>query len=1227
MKTRVLKSLLTLIFAVMALPMLSQDFMVIYLKNGDVRKFYMKNITEISASRVDTEGIQHSDYSSQCITTIYDKYVYNLEDVDSITFTKIDEEKAEQNFVSAMPKVFSVIEDCETIGDVESRINEIKSAQGVADAWSDGHQLYVAITEGEVFSFHYNHDVNIDEAAIRSASEQVRAVIDNMRTTVGTSYTGLKAVIANQQHYDEDRKSYRTKYYTPLKEAFERCGFRADYVEDPDVDFFYDNCSTPTSAKHMNIYDYDIVFLITHGSYGDLYYLDEEENVLRRYGIKGHKIVTSEVLLEIPKISEDDKMDWVNAYQTIHNWRNGNKYNDATDQEIAIGFTTEKKNNKWYHVGHPSISEFFFSNIAEGTFTNPNSIMFNTACQSLMGDEGEHSFSFAEQFTKRNLGVYLGYDESNEEGKIAGYHLFESMLNGMSLHQALSKLSEEERHDNMTETEKVNGEEVTRKFIANLRIYPENNPDALQLFLYPSYTEPVDNKTVTSSYEANHFIEVVGYTTTLDPKVLTYGFEYDTNALFTSPRQATKVTYTKLTEPSNKGNVQFKGRLTELEPDQIYYFRAYTYDGENYNYGLDQYVKYGKLSNLALSTDAVELLPGTQGVVEITSGNGVYDIDNSKETVASVKLVGNKIIIDALSSGKTIITITDTKSTQSTAITVTVWEKLSVAIIGNIDLEVGDRANVRILSGNNDYTLESSNPKVAMPSLVGEFVSVEALSAGTTTITVTDNKTDQTANFTVTVKADESFSLKCPDDNHPHIIDLGMPSGTKWACCNIGAGKPEDYGEYFAWGETGAKGKYNWSTYKYCDGSDNCYDIGMNISGSQYDVARAKWGTTWSMPNSEQMMELIYCCTHEWTTYNGVNGYLFTGSNGQSIFMPATGKMYGDWPNYEKGDEGNYWSSSRSSNHDYLACYFQFSSKGVSWSNYIGRYYGFSVRPITSGNQQSIPDLALESTSPVSLVVGESKMIKIVSGSGKYVYGHENNGIVSVDINGSIITINALKAGEIIVTITDTESGQQAKISVTVINGSTPMDNIPAEAVDLGLPSGTKWASYNVGATKPEEYGGYYAWGETEEKDVYNITTYAFYIGNDWQTCENLGEIAGTQYDVAHVKWGGNWTMPSANQIEELVTVCTSEWEERNGIKGRCFTGPNGKSIFLPAAGYRMLGGLTGLGSTGQYWTSSQIESDIIYNAYELYFFSGRASWPVEGSRFLGNSVRPVWNK
>jgi len=182
-------------------------------------------------------------------------------------------------------------------------------------------------------------------------------------------------------------------------------------------------------------------------------------------------------------------------------------------------------------------------------------------------------------------------------------------------------------------------------------------------------------------------------------------------------------------------------------------------------------------------------------------------------------------------------------------------------------------------------------------------------------------------------------------------VDLGLPSGTLWATCNVGANSPEEYGNYYAWGEIENKEKYDWSAYKYGDSADNCSNIGMNIAGSVYDVARAKWGVSWSMPTSDQMMELIYCCTSEWTTLNGVNGYKFTGSNGNSIFMPATGRLYGDWENYDIDVEGNYWSSSRSPNYNYLACYFQFSSKGVNWSNYTGRYYGFSVRPVRNGGQ------------------------------------------------------------------------------------------------------------------------------------------------------------------------------------------------------------------------------------------------------------------------------------
>ncbi|MBQ6062554.1 MAG: hypothetical protein IJK87_02830 [Prevotella sp.] len=92
MKTRIKKSLLTLMFMFVALPMMSQDYMIIHFKNGDFRKFYMKNITEITTSKIDADGIQHSDYNYQQITTIYDKYIYSIEDVDSITYTKIDED-------------------------------------------------------------------------------------------------------------------------------------------------------------------------------------------------------------------------------------------------------------------------------------------------------------------------------------------------------------------------------------------------------------------------------------------------------------------------------------------------------------------------------------------------------------------------------------------------------------------------------------------------------------------------------------------------------------------------------------------------------------------------------------------------------------------------------------------------------------------------------------------------------------------------------------------------------------------------------------------------------------------------------------------------------------------------------------------------------------------------------------------------------------------------------
>ena len=199
-------------------------------------------------------------------------------------------------------------------------------------------------------------------------------------------------------------------------------------------------------------------------------------------------------------------------------------------------------------------------------------------------------------------------------------------------------------------------------------------------------------------------------------------------------------------------------------------------------------------------------------------------------------------------------------------------------------------------------------------------------------------------------------------------------------------------------------------------------------------------------------------------------------------------------------------------------------------------------------------------------------------------------------------------------------------------------DNHHPHFIDLGLPSGTKWACCNVGANKPEDYGGYYAWGEIEEKTVYNEVTYQYCTGEDTNgdglydkdsSYQNLGsDIASTQYDVAHMKWGGSWVMPSVSQFEELLVNCTSTWTTREGVYGRQYTGPSGGAIFMPAAGYRWTGYLGDAGLYGSYWSSS-LDPSNSYGAYYLYFYSGYESWFYESSRIFrgsGHSVRPVIN-
>lgn len=189
------------------------------------------------------------------------------------------------------------------------------------------------------------------------------------------------------------------------------------------------------------------------------------------------------------------------------------------------------------------------------------------------------------------------------------------------------------------------------------------------------------------------------------------------------------------------------------------------------------------------------------------------------------------------------------------------------------------------------------------------------------------------------------------------------------------------------------------------------------------------------------------------------------------------------------------------------------------------------------------------------------------------------------------------------------------------------------EYVDLGLPSGLLWATMNVGADSPEDYGDYFAWGETQPKytcywDTYkwcegsSDTQTKYCIYSDYGIVDNK-TILELSDDAAKANWGGSWRMPTKAEIDELRTKCTWTWEQKNGVKGYKVTSKtNGNSIFLPAAGYRSYSTFYNMGSEGHYWSSSLSSRGSCY-AYDLDFDSRYVNWSID-DRCVGRSVRPV---
>ena len=591
-----------------------------------------------------------------------------------------------------------------------------------------------------------------------------------------------------------------------------------------------------------------------------------------------------------------------------------------------------------------------------------------------------------------------------------------------------------------------------------------------------------------------------------------------------------------------------------------------------------------------------------------------------------------------------------------------------------VELEEGYDSTIKINSGSGSYEISCSNPEIVAATLCGVRISLKGITAGTTEVTVKDMASGMEKIVQVTVSAIQL----CPDDNHPHLID--MNDGGKWACCNVGANSPEQYGGYYAWAETNDKSSYSWNSYQYeqadldgfIDNDGHWKGLG-DISGTSNDVARVKWGDAWRMPTSEEMSNLISFCSYKIITIKGTKGLMFTSTEGNRLFLPFAGyREGGNWETeeelneddkentdselYLRGSAACYWSGTPS-DLNFVQNYGEWSvpypywcadnlfyteyeegneevgeKESPSFFEWINRCDGLSVRPVEA---TPLPYHLSLSNNNIGLFTGQNTTLHVTEGSGNYEVTCINPSIMSATMSGPIINLTGWASGTAVLTVKDTSTSKTQSINVFLADLPTCPDEQHPHAIDLGLPSGIKWACCDVGAISPEELGGSYAWGEIDEKSTYDWENYQHsYLDSDgkWHG-KDLGDISGTEYDVAYVRWGAPWRMPNIEEVEELVSNCTQDNLIIKDKRFKKLTGPNG-NIILMSMEHDIDDYDWGTGCF--YWSSTPHQSDDEY-AYGLFslwpwvdFYYNHNPWLEEWrmenffDRAKNLSVRPV---
>ena len=604
---------------------------------------------------------------------------------------------------------------------------------------------------------------------------------------------------------------------------------------------------------------------------------------------------------------------------------------------------------------------------------------------------------------------------------------------------------------------------------------------------------------------------------------------------------------------SGTGTGTFTINMTNLTANTTYYVRAYATNSAGTAYGAEVSFTTSPSSTYTISVSASPTNGGT------VSGGGTYQQGQSC-TVTATANTGYTFLRWTENGNQVSTNVSYTFTVNSNRTLVAQFQQQSYTISVSANPSSGGT-----VSGGGTYNYGQSCTVLATANSGYTF----------TNWTENGNVVSTNTNYNFTVNGNRSlvanFTYNGGGGNHEYVY-LGLPSGLLWATCNVGATTPEGYGNYFAWGETQPKDYYDWSNYqycmggafmltKYCDNASHGYNgftDNLTVLEASDDAATANWGSGWRMPTNEEWQELCQYTTKIWTTQNGVNGILFTATNGNSLFLPAAGCRSGS-SLYTAGSRGRYWSSSLRAGDPNYAWHLHFSSDDCGMVNFYRRT-GCSVRPVCS---TSVNNTISVSASPNNggtvsgggtYQQGQSCTVSATAATGfTFIRWTENGNQVSTNANYTF-SVN----GNRTLVANFTYNGGGGNVPLGAINGlfsvsaSQQVYFSQGNLKYIGSASTPYWKfadsqwdhlGDNGGSTNQNVDRNLFGWGTSG----YNHGAVCYQPWNTSTTNSDYYAYGGATYNLydqtGKADWGYNAISNGGNQTNQWRTLTAAEWE------------------------------------------------------------------------------------